>query len=165
MPDLLFMLMAQDRPSEMQLAAARCITFLHRAGAFTAEDPKILYRTLPCLVSSYYVDHWVLVAAGGIQIVSHLSVVFLFFLQVRLCKKDRPPLQRAQAAETLAYLTEVDIELQRTASISNHLILTLSELLKYQPRIGSKTPMITVEQEIKTSTEMRQAAFRVCYAN
>lgn len=51
MPDLLFMLMAQDRPSEMQLAAARCITFLHRAGAFTAEDPKILYRTLPCLVS------------------------------------------------------------------------------------------------------------------
>lgn len=128
MPDLLFMLMAQDRPSEMQLAAARCITFLHRAGAFTAEDPKILYRTLPCLV--------------------------------RLCKKDRPPLQRAQAAETLAYLTEVDIELQRTASISNHLILTLSELLKYQPRIGSKTPMITVEQEIKISAEMRQAAFR-----
>lgn len=51
MPDLLFMLMAQDRPSEMQLAAARCITFLHRAGAFSAEDPKILYRTLPCLVS------------------------------------------------------------------------------------------------------------------
>ncbi|KAK3922499.1 Armadillo repeat-containing protein 8 [Frankliniella fusca] len=129
MPDLLFMLMAQDRPSDMQLAAARCITFLHRAGAFSADDPKILYRTLPCLV--------------------------------RLCKKDRPPLQRAQAAETLAYLTEVDIELQRTASISNHLVPTLSDLLKHPVvHIGSRAPAAIVEQEIKTSTEMRQAAFR-----
>lgn len=83
--------------------------------------------------------------------------------QVRLCKKDRPPLQRAQAAETLAYLTEVDTELQRTASISNHLVPTLSELLKYQPRIGSNVPASTVEQELKISTEMRQAAFRVRY--
>lgn len=128
MPDLLFMLMAQDRPSEMQLAAARCVTFLHRAGAFSADDPKILYRTLPCLV--------------------------------RLCKKDRPPLQRALAAETLAYLTEVDIELQRTASISNHLVPTLSQFLKYQPQIDSNFSATTVEQEIKISTEMRQAAFR-----
>lgn len=93
--------------------------------------------------------------------IARIGNLTLCLFQVRLCKKDRPPLQRAQAAETLAYLTEVDIELQRTASISNHLILTLSELLKYQPRIGSKTPMITVEQEIKISTEMRQAAFRV----
>lgn len=80
---------------------------------------------------------------------------------MRLCKKDRPPLQRAQAAETLAYLTEVDIELQRTASISNHLVPTLSELLKYQPHIGSKAISSTVEQEIKIASEMRQAAFRV----
>jgi len=50
-PDILVGLMARDRPSEMQMAAARCITYMHRAGAISAEDPKILYRTLPCLVS------------------------------------------------------------------------------------------------------------------
>jgi hypothetical protein len=50
-PDLLVGLMARDKPSEMQMAAARCITYMHRAGAISAEDPKILYRTLPCLVS------------------------------------------------------------------------------------------------------------------
>jgi hypothetical protein len=43
--------MARDKPSEMQMAAARCVTYMHRAGAVSAEDPKILYRTLPCLVS------------------------------------------------------------------------------------------------------------------
>jgi hypothetical protein len=49
-PDLLVGLMARDKPSEMQMGAARCITYMHRAGAISAEDPKILYRTLPCLV-------------------------------------------------------------------------------------------------------------------
>jgi len=54
MPDLLVLLMSRDKPSEMQLAAARCVTYLHRAGALTAEDPKILYRTLPCLVRFFF---------------------------------------------------------------------------------------------------------------
>ncbi|PSN52717.1 Armadillo repeat-containing protein 8 [Blattella germanica] len=106
-PDLLVGLMARDKPSEMQMAAARCITYMHRAGAVSAEDPKILYRTLPCLV--------------------------------RLCKKDRPCEERVTAAETLAYLTEVDTELQRLASISNHLVPTLAELLRYQPE-PTQTP-------------------------
>lgn len=52
---------------------------------------------------------------------------------VRLCKKDQLPENRAESAETLAYLTEVDTELQRIASISDHLISVLAELLKYQP--------------------------------
>lgn len=51
-PDILVSLMARDKSSEMQMAAARCVTYMHRAGALSAEDPKILYKTLPCLVSS-----------------------------------------------------------------------------------------------------------------
>lgn len=98
-PDLLVTLMARDKPSEMQMGAARCLTYMHRAGAIGAEDTKILYKTLPCLV--------------------------------RLCKKDRPPSERVLAAETLAYLTEVDTELQRLASISNHLVPTLAEFLRH----------------------------------
>lgn len=50
-PDLLAGLMARDRPREMQLAAATALTFLHRAGALSADDPKIIYKTLQCLVS------------------------------------------------------------------------------------------------------------------
>lgn len=52
---------------------------------------------------------------------------------VRLCKKEQSAEERGEAAETLAYLVEVDTELQRIASISDHLIPTLAELLKYQP--------------------------------
>lgn len=50
-----------------------------------------------------------------------------------MCQKDVAPEERVDGAETLAYLTEVDTELQRIASISDHLIPTLSELLKYRP--------------------------------
>ncbi|KAL1124505.1 hypothetical protein AAG570_001131 [Ranatra chinensis] len=49
-PEHLVGLMSRDRPSEMQLASARCLTYLHRAGAISADDPKIIYKTLPCLV-------------------------------------------------------------------------------------------------------------------
>lgn len=50
-----------------------------------------------------------------------------------MCQKDVVPEERVEGAETLAYLTEVDTELQRIASISDHLIPTLSELLKFRP--------------------------------
>ncbi|XP_015595203.1 armadillo repeat-containing protein 8 isoform X2 [Cephus cinctus] len=69
---------------------------------------------------------------------------------VRLCHRERPPRERVAAAETLAYLTEVDTELQRLASISNHLIPTLAELLRPQPLV----------QDATLSQDMRQAAFR-----
>lgn len=37
--------------------------------------------------------------------------------------------QRAVAADTLAYLTEVDSDLQKTAAISNQLVSALVDLL------------------------------------
>jgi hypothetical protein len=60
------------------------------------------------------------------------------------------------AAETLAYLVEVDKELQGIAAISNHLIPTLAEYLKspsilYKPLLGPVS-----------SGTMTQAAFKVC---
>ncbi|XP_053970580.1 armadillo repeat-containing protein 8-like [Hylaeus anthracinus] len=69
---------------------------------------------------------------------------------VRLCHRDRPPCERVAAAETLAFLTEVNTELQRLASISNHLIPTLAELLRPHPPV----------QDATLSQDMRQAAFR-----
>ncbi|KAL1516972.1 hypothetical protein ABEB36_000797 [Hypothenemus hampei] len=93
----LSMMISRDKPIEMQLEAARCLTNLHRAGAISAFDPIITFKTLPCLV--------------------------------RLCQVEHPDAQRAIAAETLAYLTEVDSNLQQIAAISNHLISALVDLL------------------------------------
>ncbi|KAK0167991.1 hypothetical protein PV327_001836 [Microctonus hyperodae] len=118
LPAHLGQLMGRERSSLVQLEAARCVAYMHRAGALSATDPRVVYRALPCLV--------------------------------RLCHRDRPPRERVAAAETLAYLTEVDTELQRLASISNHLIPTLAELLRPHPQV----------QDAALSQDMRQAAFR-----
>ncbi|KAG8041237.1 hypothetical protein G9C98_002225 [Cotesia typhae] len=118
LPALLGQLIGRERSSLIQLEAARCVAYMHRAGALSATDPRVVYRALPCLV--------------------------------RLCHRDRSPRERVAAAETLAYLTEVDTELQRLASISNHLIPTLAELLRPHPQV----------QDAALCQDMRQAAFR-----
>ncbi|KYN40780.1 Armadillo repeat-containing protein 8 [Trachymyrmex septentrionalis] len=119
-PVALGQLMGREKSSLIQLEAARCIAYMHRAGALPSTDPRVVYRTLPCLV--------------------------------RLCHRDRPPRERVAAAETLAYLTEVDTDLQRLASISNHLIPTLAELLRPHPQL--------YVQDATLTQDMRQAAFR-----
>uniref|UniRef100_A0A182NI80 Armadillo repeat-containing protein 8 n=1 Tax=Anopheles dirus TaxID=7168 RepID=A0A182NI80_9DIPT len=48
----------------------------------------------------------------------------------RLCSDEFEEDTRATAAETLAYLAEIDSELQRLAAISNHLIASLANLVK-----------------------------------
>ncbi|XP_056648936.1 armadillo repeat-containing protein 8-like isoform X1 [Diorhabda sublineata] len=98
LPDYLGILISRDRPIDMQLGAARCLTNLYRAGALSSCDPIVTYRTLPCLV--------------------------------RLCQIDHQETHRALAAETLAYLTEVDSHLQQVAAISNQLVGALADLLK-----------------------------------
>jgi hypothetical protein len=70
-PDHLVGLMARDKPSEMQLAAARCLTYLHRAGSITADDPRIVYKTLPCLVSTIFC------ILGIVEIVSIIEEIII----------------------------------------------------------------------------------------
>lgn len=101
---MLSQLTGRDKDFLIQLEAARCLTYIYRAQAITANDPRILYKALPCLI--------------------------------RLCHKEKPAKERIAAAETLAFLTEVDIELQRLASISNHLIPTLADFLKPNPPVS-----------------------------
>lgn len=97
-PKYLATLITRDRPIEMQLEAARCLTNLYRAGAITNNQQIITYKTLPCLV--------------------------------RICQVEHSVAHRALAADTLAYLTEVDSELQQIAAISNQLVSGLLDLLK-----------------------------------
>ncbi|XP_038223493.1 armadillo repeat-containing protein 8-like [Zerene cesonia] len=96
-PELLTLLVSRDKPLPVAMGAARCLTFIHRAGALTADDNRVVFGALPCLA--------------------------------RLCTKDMPEDIRATAAETLAYLAEVDTSLQRLAAISNHLMSSLADIV------------------------------------
>ncbi|XP_013190820.1 armadillo repeat-containing protein 8 [Amyelois transitella] len=96
-PELLMSLVCRDKPLAVSLAAARCLTFIQRAGALPHNDTKVVFGALPCLA--------------------------------RLCTKEMPEEIRAKAAETLAYLAEVDTSLQRLAAISNHLMSSLADIV------------------------------------
>uniref|UniRef100_A0A1B0D0V1 Armadillo repeat-containing protein 8 n=1 Tax=Phlebotomus papatasi TaxID=29031 RepID=A0A1B0D0V1_PHLPP len=48
-PDILTRLTSRSRPVEVQLTAARCLTYLHRSGSLNSNDSRIEFKTLPCL--------------------------------------------------------------------------------------------------------------------
>lgn len=48
-PNILSNLMSRARIPEVQLCAAKCMTFIHRAGTLSSTDTRIVFRTLPCL--------------------------------------------------------------------------------------------------------------------
>lgn len=128
-------LVSRDKPVDMQLEAARCLTNLYRAGAVPAYDQIITFRTLPCLVRLCLVS-----PIFPISFASHsMGICKLGFL---FLQSEYSETQRAMAADTLAYLTEVDSDLQKTAAISNQLVGALVELLNC------------------SSATSRQAAFR-----
>lgn len=104
--DLLFEMMGQNNTYEMQLYAAKCMTFIYRSNAIYSSDSRLLFRTLPTLIM--------------------------------LCKKDRIPALRAQAADVLATLTQVDVSLQQHASICDQLVVSLSDMLKHSSTLASR---------------------------
>lgn len=104
--DMLFEMMGQNNTYEMQLYAAKCMTFIYRSNAIYSSDSRLLFRTLPTLIM--------------------------------LCKKDRIPALRAQAADVLATLTQVDISLQQHASICDQLVASLSDMLKQSSTLASR---------------------------
>ncbi|CAH0390272.1 unnamed protein product [Bemisia tabaci] len=77
---------------------------------------------------------------------------------VCLCKKECKWEERVKAAETLAFLTEVDTQLQQLASISNHLIPTLAEFLHYRPETSNSS--LSPSDHDHIARELKQAAFR-----
>lgn len=103
-PQILTELMNQENTPTMQFNAAKCMTYIHRACGIV----------------------------GNINAVEHEIVHKTLPTLVRMCEKDKEPCIRAASAHILAYLTEVDTELQRTAAICNHIIPTLADFFKYQ---------------------------------
>ena len=86
----------------------------------------------------------------------HLYFILVFCRQVHLCRDNYTWQERVEAAETLAYLTEINVELQRLASISNHLISVLTTFINYK---GDSSLPTTRSEEVRK--ELIQAAFRV----
>lgn len=74
---------------------------------------------------------------------------------VRMCGKDQDVESRILAAETLAYLIEIDKELQATAAISSHLIPTLADYLK--------SHSLMFKMNTNTVASMSTAALLVSY--
>ncbi|KAE8580453.1 hypothetical protein XENTR_v10024436 [Xenopus tropicalis] len=107
LPQIFVKMLQRDKPIEMQLTAAKCLTYMCRAGSIRTDDNCIVLKTLPCLV--------------------------------RMCSKERLLEVRVEGAETLAYLIEPDVELQRIASITDHLISMLADYFKYPSSVSAIT--------------------------
>uniref|UniRef100_A0AAY4EVD2 Armadillo repeat-containing protein 8 n=1 Tax=Denticeps clupeoides TaxID=299321 RepID=A0AAY4EVD2_9TELE len=122
-------MMQRDKPIEMQLTAAKCLTYMCRAGAIRTDDSSIVLKTLPCLV--------------------------------RMCSKDRLLEERVEGAETLAFLVEPDVDLQRIASVTDHLLAMLADYFKYPSSVSTIADIKRLDHDLKHAHELRQAAFRL----
>ncbi|XP_063354385.1 armadillo repeat-containing protein 8 isoform X1 [Pelmatolapia mariae] len=122
-------MMQRDQPIEMQLTAAKCLTYMCRASAIGTDDSCIVLKTLPCLV--------------------------------RMCSKEHLLEERVEGAETLAYLMEPDVELQRIASTTDHLVAMLADYFKYPSSVSAITDIKRLDHDLKHAHELRQAAFKL----
>uniref|UniRef100_A0A8C5APL4 Armadillo repeat-containing protein 8 n=1 Tax=Gadus morhua TaxID=8049 RepID=A0A8C5APL4_GADMO len=80
---------------------------------------------------------------------------------VRMCSKERLLEERVEGAETLAYLMEPDVELQRIASTTDHLVAMLADYFKYPSSVSAITDIKRLDHDLKHAHELRQAAFKL----
>lgn len=98
----LIKMMSKDECHELQFLSARCFAQIYRALAPGHMDDDS-------------------------RIVSHVLPTL-----VRMVHRDKSPQLRAKAAECIAYLIECETRLQNTASICDHLIESLANMLEYE---------------------------------
>lgn len=80
-----------------------------------------------------------------------LKCDFLLLVQtlpclVRMCSKEHLLEERVEGAETLAYLMEPDVELQRIASTTDHLVAMLADYFKYPSSVSAITDIKRVSR-------------------
>lgn len=70
---------------------------------------------------------------------------------VRMCSKEHLLEVRVEGAETLAYLIEPDVELQRIASTTDHLVAMLADYFKYPSSVSAITDIKRVSERLQAS--------------
>lgn len=68
---------------------------------------------------------------------------------VRMCSKEHLLEVRVEGAETLAYLIEPDVELQRIACTTDHLVAMLADYFKYPSSVSAITDIKRVSNWLK----------------
>lgn len=116
-PDILTSLTSRARPVEIQLSAARCLTYLHRSGSLEATDPRIEYKALPCLVRLSKPEFDEEIRATAAETLAYLAEVSNMAFSLSLWPLIIP----------MSF--QIDSYLQRLAAISNDLVKSLSSLL------------------------------------
>lgn len=121
--DVLTSLVSRSNPPEIQLNASKCLTYIHRSGSSSLK------------------------AEDNKVIYKALPCL------ARLCAPEFDEKIRSEAAESLAYLAEIDSELQRLAAISNHLINNLASLLNCNS-LSSKEAALKCFASLTANDEM-----------
>ncbi|NXD67679.1 ARMC8 protein, partial [Eolophus roseicapillus] len=134
LPQIFVKMLQRDKPIEMQLTSAKC--FFMNVAALNSGGWCFLFV------------FWFLT----FQTLPCL---------VRMCSKERLLEERVEGAETLAYLIETDVELQRIASITDHLIVMLADYFKYPSSVSAITDIKRLDHDLKHAHELRQAAFKL----
>uniref|UniRef100_A0A8C7VUJ7 Armadillo repeat-containing protein 8 n=1 Tax=Oncorhynchus mykiss TaxID=8022 RepID=A0A8C7VUJ7_ONCMY len=99
--------------------------------------------------------------AGAIRTDDRCIVLKTLPCLVRMCSKERLLEERVEGAETLAYLMEPDVELQRIASVTDHLVAMLADYFKYPSSVSAITDIKRLDHDLKHAHELRQAAFKL----
>ena len=82
------------------------------------------------------------------------------FPSVRMCKRERLPLERIEGANVLSYLIEMDVQLQRVAAISDHLIGTLIEYFHPDELQLTSGHLMTMQVILLITQQFRQRVQR-----
>lgn len=105
--DRLIKIMSKDECNEFQFLAAKCFAQIYRAVA--PEQLKDDPRV----------------------------AMYVLPTLIRMVHRDKPSQLRAEAADCIAYLIESDTKLQSIASICDHLIESLADMLEYENNVSS----------------------------
>lgn len=85
-PDLLAALTSRARIPDIQIAAARCLTYIHRSGSLCSTDARIVYKTLPCLARLCTEEFDEAIRATSAETLAYLAEVSHFhnFVSIQL---------------------------------------------------------------------------------
>lgn len=67
--------MSRARDPDIQLDSARCLTYIQRSGSMSSIDPRIIYRTLPCLARLCTNDFTEEIRATSAETLAYLTEV------------------------------------------------------------------------------------------